>query len=294
MPRIDRRFLDCTVYLYQSKHAAKKGVHYGGSGFLLAVPYEQDILGVRRSHVYVVTNSHVVREGKFTVIRLNTLEGKTEVLPYTYSRWIDDWDKDDLALCMLDDTILSRFRWLAPLEAALIKEKYIAADGGFIDIGSEVVTIARFISHDGTQQNIPVALFGTVSMLPWEPIRHQYKSRAKQESFLIESKAIGGASGSPVFLMPLGEATPDFSNLLLGIVWGYATLDNPVKRKKTHEPMNNLYISEHTSMMLVIPAWRLAEFLNRSDLVEERKKIEQEAMEEAGNLPHGEERPSNL
>ncbi|MEZ4670089.1 MAG: hypothetical protein R3E39_19465 [Anaerolineae bacterium] len=113
MPRIDRRFLDCSVYLYPNRRAAEQGANWGGSGFLLAVPFEHDINGVRRSHVYVVTNSHVVREYKSTVIRLNTHDGRSEVIPATYEQWIDDWNEDDLAMLMLNDTTMHRYRWLA-------------------------------------------------------------------------------------------------------------------------------------------------------------------------------------
>ncbi len=274
MPRIDHAFLDCAVYLYPNEKAARSGISYGGSGFLVAVPYELDIDGVRRSHVYAVPNSHVVRESRSPVIRLNKLEGQTEVLPLTYKDWIDDWDEDDLAVCMLDDTIMNRFRWFAPTPSSFLRDDLL---NGIVGVGTDVITIARFIAHDGKQENFPVALFGNISMLNWEAIRRPDRENLKQESFLVQSKAFPGTSGSPVFLAPL---EPGMVNMLVGIVWGYSYLRAEIRRKNPDKPIreSSMYINDNTGMMLVIPAWKLQRFLDRSDLVMQRKKIEQEAM----------------
>ena len=179
MPSIDPQFLDCTIYLYPNKIAAMRGAQAGGCGFLVTIPYEQEINGVQRSHVYAVTNSHVIREGNSPVIRLNRLEGQTEVLALKYKNWTDDWEEDDLAVCMLDDTIMNRFRWLAPFPSSFVKEDMIG--GRIVGVGTDVVTIARFISHDGKQENMPVALFGNISMLHWQPIQHETRKKLKSE-----------------------------------------------------------------------------------------------------------------
>lgn len=280
MPSIDPRFLNCTVYLYPNKIAARNGAQAGGCGFLMAIPYEQEVDGVRRSHIYAVTNSHIVREFGSPVIRLNRIEGQSEVLPMEYDDWIDNWDEDDLAVCMLDDTIMNRFRWLAPLPSSIVRDDLI--DTRSVGVGTDVITIARFISHDGKQENRPVALFGNISMLNWFPIQHTTRKKLKQESFLVESRAKMGMSRSPVFLAPLASADSGHVNLLLGVVWGFYPLHMPVRRKKSDEKME-LYVETNSGMMCVIPAGKLSKFLNRSDLVEDRKKIEKDAMEKAEN-----------
>ena len=291
MPRIDRRFLDCTVYLYPTKAAADKGANWGGSGFLFAYPYAQDIDGERRSHIYVVTNSHVVREYESTVIRLNTHDdGTGKVIEKEYADWIDDWKEDDLALCMLDDTIMDRFRWFAPEPVDIVPEHMW---GGLFDVGTDVITLTRFIDFDGRQANMPLALFGHIAALNGEPVKSNIPrrdgdpKRPLQDSFLIDCKVIPGTSGSPVFVAPLSYMSSSSADFLIGIVWGYSERVKSVNRKKHSEPMKTLYVNENTGLMLAIPAMKLKKFLERSDLVEQRKRIEQEAIEEAEDRTGG-------
>jgi hypothetical protein len=73
VPRIDDRFLDCSVYLYRTENDAREGKRSGGSGFLVAVPMfgrgwlldgrcpRQDAY-----HLYAVTNRHLIRQPKAT------------------------------------------------------------------------------------------------------------------------------------------------------------------------------------------------------------------------------------
>jgi hypothetical protein len=302
MPPIDLSILDCTVFLYPNKSAAASGAKFGGSGFLIAIPYQQEIAGQQRSHIYVVTNSHIVREHKSTFIRLNNMDGRHEVVPKTYQDWIDNWDKDDLALCMLDNTTMSNYGWLAPLPNSFLTKKHVYWGSGGIEVmfprsvtfGSDVITVGRYVGFDGKQKNLPVIRFGNISMLPYEPIEHSRKG-LKQESFLIESHTIGGYSGSPVFSIQPLEGSPlaamtgtewVFPDKLLGIVWGYSYVDTPVKRKirgNYEDVGNNMIVPEHSGMSLVIPAWKLGEFLGRDDLVMQRKNIEEKEFEDAEN-----------
>src|SRR5208282_6358062 len=72
MPKIPRRALDCTFYLYKSREDAEKGVNFGGTGFLVCVDSEQypdDIF-----YMYGVTNWHVVLKDGYSVIRINTVD----------------------------------------------------------------------------------------------------------------------------------------------------------------------------------------------------------------------------
>lgn len=151
MPFIPREYLDCTIYLYPTVKAASDGASYGGSGFLATIPFAEEIGGVQRSHVYAVTNRHVISPepkcANSPVIRLNTMEGATKILPKIYGDWISDWLEDDLAVCMLDDTEMYQFRWIAPDQQEFITEEDVIND--IIGIGSDVITIGRFVGFDG-------------------------------------------------------------------------------------------------------------------------------------------------
>src|ERR1051326_1015364 len=80
MPEIDDSVLDCVFYLYPTASDANEGVCAGGTGFLVSIGFtDHDSL----EHVYAVSNHHVVGadRGQSPVIRLNTHDGKHDVLP---------------------------------------------------------------------------------------------------------------------------------------------------------------------------------------------------------------------
>src|SRR4051794_13540459 len=101
MPRIEQQYLDCAIYLYASKESANTGENFGGSGCLVSFPphpvrdpeswdksrgHYTGIWYWTPPHIYAVTNLHVVRSG-FPVIRLNTIDGETDVLELRRSDW---------------------------------------------------------------------------------------------------------------------------------------------------------------------------------------------------------------
>jgi hypothetical protein len=69
--------------------------------------------------------------------------------------------------------------------------------------------------------------------------------------------------------------------LLLGVAYSYFYVEESVKHKKKNAKVTDLYVNDNTGMMGVIPAWKLTKFLNRSDLLTQRKTIEAEAIKEA-------------
>lgn len=284
MPRIDTRYMNCVAFLYPNTKAAESGSAYGGSGFLLTIPFEQEIDGELRSHVYVITNSHVIREFNSPVIRLNKSTGEQEIIPNTIADWHDDWNQDDLAVCKIDDTKMRLLQWLAPEPHDLVtEEQYQNQD---IEIGDDVIMIGRFVGYDGKQQNLPIVRFGTVAMWPIDPVQHP-RQGLKQDSWLIECHSIPGTSGSPVFTTKKDDAGYTVPDKLLGINWGYPPHRVPVYRNKTKEEFANIYGEMPSGIGAVIPSWNLMKFLNRSDMVDARKKFERDEQEKAQNQTGG-------
>src|SRR5690349_16217809 len=85
MPRLPPKTLDCVCYLYNSEHDAHAGREFGGTGFLVAMPSER--WPDRIEYRYVVTNWHVACQKGSSVIRINTLDGGTDILPYGPEMW---------------------------------------------------------------------------------------------------------------------------------------------------------------------------------------------------------------
>ena len=73
LPRIPDIILNSIVYLYRDEEEAETGAEVGGSGFLLVTPSRARLVSPnarRATHIYVVTNAHVIESGS-SVVRVN-------------------------------------------------------------------------------------------------------------------------------------------------------------------------------------------------------------------------------
>lgn len=292
MPRIADQYLDTVLYLYPSATDAHLGESVGGTGFLISINSDEheDL-----SFLYAVTNSHVIREGASPVIRLNTQEGDKDVLEFSQDDWVHHQDGDDLAVCplLMVDTSLYRYRSIPP---RMFFTHELAQEYG-VGPGDDVFTVGRFINHEGRQRNTPSVRFGNISMMPFEPIRN---SRGiMQESFLVETRSLGGYSGSPVFIEidpmvgrpaihggdRLAEGA-EGGTWLLGVDWGHLPIYEPVKEEDRRTNVPERWVVESNSgQMAVVPAWRLQELLNQEELVMQRKSIDNELTENIAESP---------
>ena len=273
LPLVPDEILDTVVYLYPDHDSAKAGERAGGSGFVVVVPVQQDPM---MGFMYIVTNSHVIREGKAFAIRVNTRDGGMGIIDLTEKGWIYHRDGDDIAILPIN------------LEHAHIKAKGIPIDWFAtkeymerykIGPGDETFLVGRFVNHEGKQRNLPSVRFGNLSMLPHEPVRTP--RGLLQEVFLVECRSLPGYSGSPVFIAPLplsafrNETPP---TKLLGIDMGHLLDDAPVLSRKALAQQKKVAINDdwvvksNTGMSCVIPAWKIQELIDEDELVESRKK----------------------
>jgi hypothetical protein len=153
--------------------------------------------------------------------------------------------------------------------------------------------VGRFVNHEGRQRNTPTARFGNISMMPWEPVRNPL--RGAQESFLVETRSLGGYSGSPVFLhilpytaragkegyyMPEQGAGP----WLLGVDWGHLPITEEVKAKNSNTELDeDLIVESNSGQMGVVPAWKLRELLYKEEVAEMRKHWDDQIAKEQQN-----------
>jgi hypothetical protein len=295
VPRIHDDYLNCVVYLYPTEGDANDGTRIGGSGFLVGVPSK----GLRRNFIfpYVVTNKHVVE--KATTLRLNTQDGKKTILPTLRSAWTVHPSGDDLAACIISLNPKEYKFNHAPRENFLSKD---VIKNFNIGIGDDTFMVGRFINHEGRQLNLPTVRFGDIAQMPWETIKQD--DGFEQESFLIETRSIGGYSGSPIFtFIPVASERPGLKDWgkpenilrahgpwLLGVDWGHINDWSPVCRENG-EPVNPanpkaMQVKLNTGMSAAVPAWKLAELLDIGPLADDREKIEHGIREwEAQNAP---------
>lgn len=295
MPRIDDQILDSVIYLYPSVEDARESAEVGGAGFLIALPSQEDRY---HSYIYAVTNAHVITEVCAPVIRLNTTYGAADTIPLAINNWVTHPDGDDLAVAPLFGLNPRVFNFsCTPSSLLLTREKAEALDLG---PGDDVYMVGRFVYHEGKRRNKPATRSGIIGLMPdpREGIEF-YKGGFKQEAFLVEMRSISGFSGSPVlFRLPLyadeaylkierPKMTPQgmelpFGPWLLGIDCGkFFNYDKvyELRQSGTEEKLDetDLRVKGHTGYSIVIPAWKLIDFLDMEVLAvprqEEEKKI---------------------
>ncbi len=287
MPRIKESILNCTIYLYSTKQDAQNGDRTGGSGFIVGVDSEKFEWA---AHFYAVTNSHVIKEGKSSVIRVNATQGKPETIETDERDWYHHPNGDDLAIIPFQPDI-TKYRLLHVPSSMFISKQIM--DDENLGAGDEVFMVGRFIGYDGKQKNEPIVRFGNLSITTPVPIEHP--RGYNQESFLAEMRSLSGFSGSPVFIpleiSPLNMPRPSKAEYyesenelkLLGIDWGHRDLHEKVLQKNYDEygkvsyekVEDNLWYMANSGISHVVPAWKLGELLNIEKLVEMRKKDEE-------------------
>jgi hypothetical protein len=68
-----------------------------------------------------------------------------------------------------------------------------------LTLGEEIFIVGTFIGRVGERRNIPIVRVGNVAALPVEPIDY---ASPRDPAYLIETRSLGGISGSPVFNNP--------------------------------------------------------------------------------------------
>jgi hypothetical protein len=272
VPPIPEQLLQSVVYLYPSIGAAQAGEKAGGTGFL--VEWQQPDSDLQ--FVCAVSNSHVVwGRSDAPVVRLNTVDGATAVLPLIARSWIPHPSGDDVAVAPIG---------LSPEHhrfACVKRESFIWEESiGAFRPGVDAFFLGRFMAYEGIQQNQPTVRFGNLAMSPPQPVKSS-ESGISQESFLVEARSLPGYSGSPVFIFSWsgGEIAASVGVgliHLLGIDWCHLRDWVPVKHKKTGEEADDLVAQQHSGMMGVVPAWKLTELLDSQEVLDMATRVQGE------------------
>jgi hypothetical protein len=131
-------------------------------------------------------------------IRLNTAKGTTKVLPAHPRDWIYPTDPT-IDICAF------RFHGMThdendELELGTINLRTMVVHPNDIhdpSVGDEVFICGAFVGRIGYRKNIPVVRIANIAAMPEEQIDF---ASPKNPAYLIETRSLGGTSGSPVFL----------------------------------------------------------------------------------------------
>jgi hypothetical protein len=287
MPRIDDRLIDSVIYLYPSVEAAEEGEPSGGTGFLVSVELEH-----HPGHfcLYAITNAHVIKEAQSPVIRLNTTDGRIEIIPLDVNQWKLHPEGDDLAAVQLAGINTKSHKFVCIPSSLFITPEVLVALK--IGLGDEIYMVGRFVRREGRVQNKPAIRSGIIAMMADKNDGVEFCGEGlTQEAFLVEMHSTRGFSGSPVlFRMPLRDfesmrayryLQPEAENFapgpwLVGINAGIYTVDDKVYMvDKTGKLVETDYlVKSHSGYSVVIPAWRLEKLLNAQEFADERERLD--------------------
>ncbi len=281
MPRIDPMILDSVFYLYETEEDAKNGTQTGGTGFFVGVRSEAF---PERSVLYAVTCKHIVKPKSglpAPVIRLNTRDGKFDVISLTQDDWhtyeeIYPGKKHDIAIYEFGDP-QKIYKYAFALRPMLLSKDKVQTHG--ISPGVDVFMVGRYIDHDGVQRNLPSVRFGNISMMPGEPLRTD-EGYFEEDSFIVELRTLSGYSGSPVFLFDphhltfIDQQVPIVGvDLLLGMLWS-----EPPQYRYIEDA--GRYMLVYSGMSNVLPAWHIDLLLDWEVFKTSRKRHDEELKEE--------------
>jgi hypothetical protein len=137
------------------------------------------------------------------VVRLNTTAGTSRVIPTPPKDWIYPADPTvDLCAYRFSEIMHDASDELEVnsinLQTMTIGGHHLnSAEAVGLCLGDEVFICGAFVGRVGYRKNIPVVRIANIAAMPEEPIDF---ASPKQPAYLIETRSLGGTSGSPVFL----------------------------------------------------------------------------------------------
>jgi hypothetical protein len=178
-----------------------------GTGFLVGYTDDDYDFG------YLVTAAHVVWPTRWResskphqnlCIRVNTRAGLLPPIKTAINEWCFHQDKR-IDICAIPTTRIPPGSIPNDQETDIvfINLPAMVGRGGAVALGDEVFIPGAFVGRIGERRNIPIVRIANIAAMPEEPIAH---GSPRRTAFLIETRSLGGASGSPIFVN-LGPST---------------------------------------------------------------------------------------
>jgi hypothetical protein len=290
--RINENLKKCVLFLGILDDAGEFAPY--GTGFVLGYRMGEDSFAT-----YLVTVKHVLDDmlatKRPTVARLNLKGGGSQTGNISEEWAFHPTDpKCDVAVTGFrasPDTF--DYSYLKP--GFILTKEYLQAND--IGAGDQVFTVGLLVNHFGRERNIPIVRIGNIAAMPDERVDLGDRY-GHQEVYLVESRSIGGLSGSPVFLQTppfrivRGEinVTADGNHLteyLMGIHLGLfetkasgdtINADTAARRENFLEAMS-------AGIGIVVPIQRVLEILETPEFISGRERAMNRRTEKSGFIP---------
>jgi hypothetical protein len=199
---------------FEDPTPGKGGINCVGTGFLL----NYDSSG------YLVTAKHLAHGlggGPF-LVRLNRKDGSSENLAADNVRWYEHPDPD-VDVCVMPFSLQAG----DPYDAVYIPDEMLVTDAlkhatgvKVLGIGDLTYVVGLFRLMSGQKRNLPMVHSGCIAMMPDDeriPIK-DWRDKSRKifvEGYLVETHALEGLSGSPVFVRPTVDVDVSPKGVLL-------------------------------------------------------------------------------
>jgi len=272
-----KRLLKSVVFIGKISDPQRRTFVPYGTGFLFSV-FHDDI-----RFDYVVTCHHVIEsiEGDAVWVRLNVKDDKggaqfvelnipkhAQSIRVEKSSWICD-SKQDIAVLSQEIGDLADVTRIVEKDV-ITKNNIFALHGGILP-GEITWLVGLFTSHYGITHNLPIIRLGNIAALPEELI---FTETGYVKAYLVETRSIGGLSGSPVFINKGSGYWPNTSederiaSLFLGMMRGR------LNTQDANDVVAGDSIADtiNSGMGVVIPSEDIMNFINKPEFDEQRKK----------------------
>ena len=281
--RVPDDFLRCVAFIAEVVHqdTAGKSLDHQATGFIATVPSS-----ARRgtSYPFFVTAKHAAAHlvGKNLEIVINDKSGGVSSLSVMGTSWYVHPSDESVDAVVIPCILNSQLDVMSVNTEASFLTKDLMRDKK-IGIGDEVFTVGLFSPTGNLKRNTPIVRYGTIAMLPEEPIQ---VANGFAEVYLIEARSLGGLSGSPVFVRQTlavdgGEdnrgkqrslcgASSD--GMLLGLAHGHwDTRESDLNKPSfVHDSQRGVNLG----IAVVVPAHKILEIINQPRLIALREMFE--------------------
>ncbi len=261
--KINEEAKKCVAFLQYKM--ANDSYRYAGTCFFV---------GIENQYKCVVTAKHVIEgiKNKYALedvfIRVNLLNGHTQTIPTKVKSWQYHEDETvDIAIHQFD--FENSYDHLHYPASSFLNDDFI--EKYEIGCGDEVFITGLFKPHFGETKNSPIVRIGNIALMPSEKMQ---VNGCLRDAYLIESRSIGGLSGSPVFVN-LGDARKFGGRiqhaqgkhipLLLGLIHGHFNSEkndiDSISNKTSDQEKINVGIA------IVTPVAKLLEIINKNSRV---------------------------
>lgn len=241
---------------------------------------------------YIVTAWHVIVkcqedsvDGK-VYLRVNTTDGGATAIDTVPSDWFrhpDDTSVDIAVLPAMPSADV--VDWQSIPAGMAVREDIIEEED--IGIGDDLFLTGLFAPHNITVgRNVPILRVGNIAAMPGPPVKTRHFGDI--EAYLVESRSIGGLSGSPVFVDVRGQRSGGLKIggqqfYLLGVMQGHWDYYGELPEYDVSSQEEEERRRVNMGIAIVVPVEKLLEALEHPDLVAQRKEQESNHLDD--NLP---------